>query len=317
MNGRPQGLPFFMKFSAFSFSFSVILLTLFSCTDIKESREYREVAMDRDSLIESLKIRNQQILDFSTEYEKIEKNLMAIDSNKASILQIHSNPNLDTRQKINAMIADIYIALDQNKKSINSFENSLAKEKKAKKNDFKKVVLVLRKSLDEKEEEIKNLEKVVANLQLEVRNLKEAVAFKEKQLASRDTALAKSQEKIRQQQELINEKDKQLTRVYLIKGSTKELSKAGILVNKGGVLGLGAVKMMGQKVPSANLQTLNSKTDKVVNIGPYATYKRRVISNHPSDSYFFVAQKDGQLVLKISYPDRFWSLSRYLVISLD
>jgi hypothetical protein len=172
----------------------------------------------------------------------------------------------------------------------------------------------MRKTLLEKEEEIQKLEKDIADLQLQVRNLKEAVAYKENLLATKDTLLARNEEQLRKQQELLNEKDKQLTRVYLIKGTTKELIKAGIVVKKGGILGLGAVKMMGQKVPSTNLLVLNAKTDKMVKIGPYP--KRKVISNHPPDSYFFIA-KEGQYYIKISYPDRFWSLSRYLVVALE
>lgn len=268
--------------------------------------------MDRDSLLETLTGREKEIKEFSQEFERIELNLLAIDSNKASILKFHRNNFQGRRERINSLIADIYIALDQNKSAILTLENRLAAEK-TRKSDFEKVVVVLRKSLQEKEEEIILLQKEIADLQLEVCNLKEAIAFKESQLASRDSLLARSQEKLKKQQELIEEKDRQINRVYLIKGTTNELVKAGVIVRKGGILGLGAVKMMGQKVPSTNLLVLN-KADKTVKIGPYK--KRKVISNHPADSYFFVA-KEGQLYLKISYPDRFWSLSRYLVIALD
>jgi hypothetical protein len=289
---------------------AVIMLP--SCSDVKESREYLEVAMDRDSLFDALEKKDKEVKEFSAEFEKIELNLLAIDSSKAKILQFHKNNFEGRRDRINALIADIYIALDQNKTSIINLEKRLAAEKA--KNDFSKVVVVMRKTLLEKEEEIQRLEKEIADLQVQVRNLKEAVAYKENLLATKDTLIARNEEQLRKQQELLNEKDKQLTRVYLIKGTTKELIKAGIVVKKGGILGLGAVKMMGQKVPSTNLLVLNAKTDKMVKIGPYT--KRKVISNHPPDSYFFVA-RDGQLYIKISYPDRFWSLSRYLVVALD
>ncbi len=301
-----------MKQTLLFLLFACSILLLPSCGDVKESREYLEVAMDRDSLFDALEKKEKEVREFSAEFEKIELNLLAIDSNKAKILQFHKNSFLGRKDRIHALIADIYIALDQNKSSIQILEKRLAAEKA--KNDFSKVVVVMRRTLLEKEEEIQKLEKDIADLQLQVRNLKEAVAYKESLLATKDTLLARNEEQIRQQQQLLNEKDKQLTRVYLIKGTTKELIKAGVVVRKGGVLGLGAVKVMGQKVPSANLLVLNAKTDKMVKIGPYT--KRKVISNHPPDSYFFVA-RDGQLYLKISYPDRFWSLSRYLVIALD
>jgi hypothetical protein len=312
--GKAKSLPFFyMKNSNFYLPVFFFLLTMVSCRDVRETREYLEVAMDRDSLADALESREKEIKDFSVEFEKIENNLLAIDSNKARILLMHDrNDFLGRRDRINALIADIYIALDQNESAIQILEKRLAAEKS--RNDFAKVVVVLRKSLKEKVEEIQKLEKEISDLRLQVNNLKEAIAYKESLLASKDTLLAQNEAKIRKQQELLSEKEKQLNRAYLIKGTTKELIKAGIVIRKGGVLGLGAVKVMGQKVPATNLQIVNAKTDKMVLIGPYT--KRKVISNHPADSYFFVA-RDGQLYIKISYPDRFWSLSKYLVIALD
>jgi hypothetical protein len=312
--GKAKSLPFFyMKNSNFYLPLFFFLLTMVSCRDVRETREYLEVAMDRDSLAEALESREKEILDFSVEFEKIENNLLAIDSNKAKILVMHDKNDFQGRRdRINALIADSYIALDQNESAIQILESRLAAEKS--RNDFAKVVVVLRKSLKEKVEEIQKLEKEISDLRLQVNNLKEAIAFKESLLATKDTLLAQNEAKIRKQQALLSEKEQQLNRAYLIKGTTKELIKAGIVIRKGGILGLGAVKVMGQKVPATNLQVVNSKTDKMVLIGPYT--KRRVISNHPSDSYFFVA-RDGQLYIKISYPDRFWSLSKYLVIALD
>jgi len=312
--GKAKSLPFFyMKNSNFYLLLFFSLFTMASCRDVRETREYLEVAMDRDSLAEALESREKEIMDFSVEFEKIENNLLAIDSNKARILVMHDkNDFLGRRDRINALIADIYIALDQNESAIQILEKRLAAEKS--RNDFAKVVVVLRKSLKEKVEEIQKLEKEISDLRLQVNNLKEAVAYKESLLATKDTLLAQNEAKIRKQQALLSEKEQQLNRAYLIKGTTKELIKAGIVIKKGGILGLGAVKVMGQKVPATNLQVVNAKTDKMVLIGPYT--KRRVISNHPSDSYFFVA-RDGQLYIKISYPDRFWSLSKYLVIALD
>ena len=313
--GKAKSLPFFyMKNSNFYLPLFFFLFTMVSCRDVRETREYLEVAMDRDSLADALESREKEIMDFSVEFEKIETNLLAIDSNKARILVMHDkNDFLGRRDRINALIADIYIALDQNESAIQILEKRLAAEKSSR-NDFAKVVVVLRKSLKEKVEEIQKLEKEISDLRLQVNNLKEAVAYKESLLATKDTLLAQNEAKIRKQQALLSEKEQQLNRAYLIKGTTKELIKAGIVIKKGGILGLGAVKVMGQKVPATNLQVVNAKTDKMVLIGPYT--KRRVISNHPSDSYFFVA-RDGQLYIKISYPDRFWSLSKYLVIALD
>ena len=176
---------------------------------------------------------------------------------------MHKANNVEGRkERIHALIADIYIALDQSKSSLKSLESKLAKEKN-RKSEFEKVLVAVRKSMVEKEAEVQRMEREIDDLQLQVQNLRDAMAYKESLLASKDTLLARTEEKLRRQQELLNEKDKLLNRVYLIKGTTGELMKSGVIVKKGGILGIGAVKAMGQKVPGSNLLVL-SKNDKWV-----------------------------------------------------
>jgi len=226
--------------------------------------------MDRDSLAEALESREKEILDFSVEFEKIENNLLAIDSNKARILVMHDkNDFLGRRDRINALIADIYIALDQNESAIQILERRLAAEKS--RNDFAKVVVVLRKSLKEKVEEIQKLEKEISDLRLQVNNLKEAIAFKESLLATKDTLLAQNEAKIRKQQALLSEKEQQLNRAYLIKGTTKELIKAGIVIRKGGILWTWCCKSYGTE--SAGHQPSGRQFQDRQNCADRALYK--------------------------------------------
>jgi hypothetical protein len=56
--GKAKSLPFFyMKNSNFYLPLFFFLLTMVSCRDVRETREYLEVAMDRDSLAEALESR--------------------------------------------------------------------------------------------------------------------------------------------------------------------------------------------------------------------------------------------------------------------
>ena len=40
------------------------------------------------------------------------------------------------------------------------------------------------------------------------------------------------------------------------------------------------------------------------------------MTSHPADSYSLDKDSNGQYVLRITNPDRFWSLSKYLVITV-
>jgi hypothetical protein len=140
------------------------------------------------------------------------------------------------------------------------------------------------------------------------------MAYKEKQLAEKDTLLAKKEAEIEKQEKIIGDKENELSKVYFIRGSTKELEAAGIIKKEGGLLGIGSAKVLGEKLCQDKIKILNLKNDKMLLLGNIK--KKKVITPHPSDSYFFLA-RDGQYFIKISYPEKFWSLSRYLVVAVD
>lgn len=268
--------------------------------------------MDRDSLAMVLDEKETRVKELAVEFDKIEKNLSAIDTNKTHILKIANADFAKQKDRIHALIADIYIALDQNKTVIQRLENKLNSGKDNA--GMSLVIQSLKKTLLAKESEIVVLEKELSSLKLEVMNLQSAVSFKEKLLKEKDTLLARQGEKLQKQDAIIAAKEAELNRVYYIRGTAKELESAGIVKKAGGIAGLGSVKVLGEKIGGDKMRTLNAKTDKLLLIGQYK--KKKVISNHPSDSYFFIA-KEGQFYLKISYPDKFWSLSKYLVVVVE
>jgi hypothetical protein len=287
-------------------------LIAISCRDVKKSEEYQKIAMDRDSLAMVLDEKESQVKELAVEFDKIEKNLSAIDTNKTQILKIANTDFTKQRDRIHALIADIYIALDQNKTVIQELETKLNSRKDNAGMGI--VIQSLKKTLLAKESEIVLLEKELSSLKLEVMNLQSAISFKEKLLQEKDTLLARQGEKLQKQDAIIAAKEAELNRVYYIRGTAKELESAGIVKKTGGIAGLGSVKVLGEKLSGEKMRTLNAKTDKLLLIGQYK--KKKVVSNHPSDSYFFIA-KEGQFYLKISYPDKFWSLSKYLVVVVE
>jgi chromosome segregation ATPase len=299
-----------MKIEGF---FLVLLLVLFQgCSDVKQSKEYVKVVSDRDSLAEMLEKREKEVEEFAKEFDQIEQNLTAIDTNKARLILINSRGKTSQKERIHNLIADIYIALDKNQTLIKGLEKRamFSNETTA----LKSIVKTLRNTLEAKATEIQILEKQLSNLELEVKNLKDAISFKENQIAQKDTLLAKAGKKLRLQEVQIAEKEKELNKVYFIRGTSKELEKAGVLKREGGVAGFGVVKTLGEKMGTEKLKVLNARSDKLLLIGRYK--KKKIVTSHPSDSYFFIAN-DGQFFIKISYPEKFWSISKYLVVVVE
>ena len=290
----------------------ILLSGATSCLDVKESEEYKKVLFDRDSLIENIEEKDEELRSFAKEFDQIERNLSAIDSNKARLIRMSAQGKISQRELIHSMISDIYIALDQNQAAIRRLENGT--QPKSGSAGLSAIVSTLKHNLFLKEEEIELLKSELASMELEVRNLKDAVEFKEKLLAQRDTLLARQGAQLQKQEQLIRQKEAEMVRAYYFRGTTAELVKAGIIRKEGGIAGLGSVKVLGEKLGGDKMRVLNIKTDKMLLVGRYR--KKKVISNHPYDSYFFLA-KDGQIYLKVSNPERFWSVSKYLVVAVE
>lgn len=288
------------------------LILIGSCTDVKETDEYQRVATDRDSLLEMLQVRDDQIQLFAKEFDQIERNLSAIDINKDHLKEVSSKERSASRDRIHTLIADIYIALDQNQEIIKMLETQI--KDNGQREGLRAVVSTLKATVVAKERQIKELENRLSSLQIEVRNLRDAVAYKENLLAQRDTLIARKEEKILQQEKIIETKDAELHKAFYVRGTPKELEQAGIVKKAGGLMGLGSVKVLGEKLGNDRVKSLNTRTDKMILVGRYK--KKRVISTHPSDSYFFIA-RDGQIYIKVSFPEKFWSISKYLVVEVE
>jgi hypothetical protein len=293
-------------------SFLFLIIVLFACQDVKQTSEYLQMREDRDSLWETLSERESQLEEFARQFDLIEQNLLAIDSSNQSIRNIKSVGGFGQKERIHSLIAGIYITLDQNKSAIDSLENQSRVKGNIK--PLQILVSTIRASLKRREAEIKQLENELINLKLEVKNLQDAVLFREREIKEKDTLLARQSSVLETQKQLLLKKDEESNRAYYIRGTSKELENAGIIRSEGGLLGIGAVKILGEKLGDDRVRSINIKEDRILLIGRYK--KKKVVSVHPSDSYFFIA-KEGQYYLKISYPEKFWSLSKYLVVVVE
>jgi hypothetical protein len=108
----------------------------------------------------------------------------------------------------------------------------------------------------------------------------------------------------------IKTQDTELNNVWYILATDKELKAANII--SGGGLFRSLQVMKGEfdksgftKVDLRNLTTL-----------PLNTKKAKVLSSHPADSYELAVDADKMVTLQIIDAKRFWSVSRYLVISV-
>jgi chromosome segregation ATPase len=277
-----------------------ILLMAISCTPTLETPEYKALILERDSLYLAVKESDAHIEDVTNTINDIEVNLASVDAEKDVLLGIRKEDQVKQKDRINAMVADIYVTLEKNQISIKKLEDRLA-QSNVQRQSLANLVKTLKKSIYEKELEVEKLRNSIVGLESKIDTLQAVVNAKERLLS--------------EQKRLMEEEAEEAHFAYFIQGNRQELVAAKIIKKEGGFLGIGSVKVLESKLSKNRFLKIDTRKSLEVELG--YVKKKELISTHPKDSYFFLAKDGGKIYLKISYPDKFWSISKFLVVETD
>jgi predicted RNase H-like nuclease (RuvC/YqgF family) len=193
-------------------------------------------------------------------------------------------------------------------------------------------IAVVKASLQRTKERIRQLESQlkkngvqIAGLQKMIANLKQTVTEKEElvgQLTSRvdslqtqvtglEVAVQQSEETIHAQEQTIEQKRRELGTIYYIVGSKKQLASSGVIVAKGGVLGLGKTVQPSGRFDESLFSSLDTDRENVVRT-PAA--KARVLSAQPLGSYE-VQLVGGRAELHILDPGEFRKVKHLVIMT--
>ncbi|MEE1207275.1 MAG: hypothetical protein UHP27_03790 [Muribaculaceae bacterium] len=243
---------------------------------------------------------------------------------------------ISDRDQLLTLMNEIQSGLDdiKNLENIVSVDKSETPDQRA---QAKRDIEAIKAGLIERQAKLDELEKKLSasnlysdNLKKTIQGLKDQIAKQEQEIARLTGELETAHTRITQlgtqvdslnttvtnvsserdaaelkSQEIANE----LNVCYYAVGSSKELKEHKIL-EKGF---LRKTKLMKGDFD----QSFFNKGDKrTLSSIPLHAKKAKVLSNQPAGSYT-LTEKNGQAVLTITNPDKFWSLSNYLVIQLD
>lgn len=152
---------------------------------------------------------------------------------------------------------------------------------------------------------VANLEKTLKEKNLEITELYSTLQSKDIHIAKLDTIINDLTNENTLQELRLVEKEREINSVWYVFGTKKELKNEKIL--SGGEV---------MTNPDANKDYF-TRCDKntLTEIKTYSS-KAKVLSAHPEGSYKIVEDNEGNDVLKITSPDEFWSITRYLVIQV-
>lgn len=162
---------------------------------------------------------------------------------------------------------------------------------------LKEAISGLNQQLEEKAKAIEELCAQLAEKDVQIAALSENVEA----LTAENTEVKQERDETKQ---LAKAQDEQLNTAWYVFGTSKELKEQKIL-SKGEVLQENYNKDYFTKI--------DIRTTRII---PLEAKTAKILTTHPTDSYKLLKDSKGDYTLCISEADRFWSISKYLVIQV-
>jgi len=276
----------------------VMGLMVVSCTNVKESKEYKELQAQRDSLMMSSTGVESEAAEMMEVISEVEANFARIrEAEKYIATQSAQGGEMtqDTRQRVQENFRMINEILQRNKAQLEQLNR--------KQSAGSKEIASLKNTISRLNAEMLESSNRMAELQNELALKDEQIAL----LAEDVTALAQEAE---QQSATIREQDKSLHTAYYVFGTASELKEQKIL--SGGFLQ--QTRVLQDTFNKEYFLKIDIR--EVTQIPLYAP-KGKLWSTHPEGTYEFVKGDDANLTFVITDTQRFWSLTKYLIIEVN
>lgn len=285
--------------------FAMMIVVLAACNSAK--KELEKLQAKNDSLMQLTQMKDQSLYEFITAYNSIQRNLDSIKAleNIINLNTTSGEVKSSAKDQINNDINTIYELLVKNKKMVASLQEKL-KKSNTRVAELEKMVAFLNAQVEEKNAEIENL-----RAELEKMNIKvEKLSVKVEEL---ETTTASQAAEIQKQKEELENKTTALNTAWYAIGTKQELLKNNVINKEGGILGIGANKTLKEDFNKDYFTRVDIRKLEFI---PLMAKKARLITKHPTSSYFISGQKRAD-TLFIKNPQEFWNVSKYLVIEID
>jgi hypothetical protein len=201
-----------------------------------------------------------------------------------------------TRQQVMESIALLEASIQRTKVRIHDLETSL-KKSTMRAAGLAKLVNQLKTTVAEREAQIAQLTGQVNDLQGQVAGLQTTVSQNQDSLAAKAA--------------LIDEDKREITTVYYLVGTKKELANSGVIIAKGGVLGLGKTIELSGRYDDSLFKPLDTNDESFIRA---VASKGQVLSSQPVSSYELKIE-NKQLELHILNPTEFRKVKHVVIMT--
>lgn len=291
-------------------AFTIITLMVFAASlssCVENSGKYKALQAQLDSLQANYKLQGAELDEVFATINEIEQGLSSIRESE-SILAVQTADGIEikagSKEQLKSDVEAIKSAIKNYQDEIKKLEN----DKRLQSAQFKKRLSAMQKELKEKSEIIETISR-----QLEEKEAQ--IARQSKQIATLDETVSNLKDEVstlstegQQLKAKVADQEAEIYSVYYIVGSKAELIEAGVMT-RGGLFKSSKVSYQAEKDAFVKID-LREISEINTNAG-----KAKVMSIHPKGTYAFV-ENDGEMVLNISDPEKFWQQTKYLVIQV-
>ena len=261
---------------------------------------------ENDSLQAVLNERNAELDEMMGTFNEISEGFRQINAaeNRVDLQRgALSEGSLSAKEQIASDIEFIRKQMEENKQQIAKLQQQL-KSSRTNSAQLKKAVESLTQELVEKTKRIEELQAELASKNIRIQELDAAVTTL---TTEKETLVAENEAKA----QTVAAQDKALNAAWFVFGTKKELKDQRILTNTG-VFRKGDV-MQDEAMNKDYFTQIDIRTTKEIKL---YSKSADLLTTHPAGTYVLEEDGKGQLTLKITDPERFWSVSKYLVIQV-
>jgi len=276
-----------------------LIFALTACTQY--SSEYKRAQNENDSLKLQLMKNEAEMNEMLSILNDIESDIQSIrEAEDFLTIQKDSELSASKRDQIKNSMLTITETLKKNRQQLAELQEKL--------NNSDVQSTALRKTIERLTNDVNEKSELIIRLQGELGQKDEQIQELAVQVEELNTDVRILEGVNLTQSELINEQEQSLNKVFYCFGTKKELKEQNIL--SGGGLFSNSKTLEGD----FNKEYFLSIDKRQVTAIPLYSSKAKVKTNHPDGSYSFFKDQDGNLTLEIKDVNKFWSLSKYLVI---
>ena len=276
-----------------------------SCDNFSGGKK-SQLQVENDSLKMELNQRDAELDEMMGTFNEISEGFRQINAaeNRVDLQRgAVAEGSLTAREQIASDIEFIRNQMEENRQQIAKLQQMLKSSKNASA-QLKRAVEQLTQELETKTQRIEELQAELASKNIRIQELDAAVT----DLSSQKEQLTRENEAKAQ---TVAQQDKALHTAWFVFGTKKELKDQNILTGSG-------LFKKGEVMTDANMNKdyfteIDIRTTKEIKL---YSKSADVLTSHPAGSYALEEDDKGQLTLKITSPEQFWSASKYLVIQV-